>query len=240
MTPKQEQYRRRKIEQEAKYKGQFRERWFGWWRNPPDRFAFLIAIFTGGLFAATGGLWWATKDLVEDARASGRAWIIPHLLRLEKPLKAGEDASLVLFFGNSGREPAIRAGHYHEGASLPVDVLFGDVKTSTDRFQKAVEKMDIPDTCELAAENKFNGVIYPGSIDGSTNSITIDKKWITDQVANGSGFLVVKGCFVYETIKSMHKSRYCFFYNGKIADMRPAEHRNFLQSCPGEKENDAN
>jgi hypothetical protein len=66
--PEHERYGSRGAEEEAKYGNKFLEGWFGWWRNPPDRFAALIAIFTAGLFGATYGLWDATKELVKDAR----------------------------------------------------------------------------------------------------------------------------------------------------------------------------
>jgi hypothetical protein len=67
MTPKEE-YLARKAAQEAKYKRKFFERRFSWWRNPPDRFAFLVAFFTAALFAATMALYLATRDLVHDAK----------------------------------------------------------------------------------------------------------------------------------------------------------------------------
>jgi hypothetical protein len=239
MTPNHEQYWRRKAEQEAKYKSKFLENWFGWWRNPPDRFAFLIALFTAGLFAATAGLWVATRDLVDDARASGRAWIVPHILHLEAPLKAGETAKLLLYFGNSGREPAINVGQHHESASLPVEVIIGPDEDGSGRLRDAIQKMDLPDSCELASKNRLLGVVYPGAIDGNTNSINIDRKWITDKVATGFGFVVIKGCIIYETIRETHKSRYCFFYAGQIAALRPPEHQSWLQSCPSEVDNQA-
>lgn len=240
MTPEHEQYRRRKAEQEAKYKSKFLERWFGWWRNPPDRFAFLIAIFTAGLFAATAGLWIATTDLVDDAQSSGRAWMVPHLIHLEAPLKVGEAANLLLYYGNSGKEPAIRVGQHNESASLPIDFIVGEKATVTNRFRGAIENMNMPDSCEIASRDRFAGVVYPGSIDGNSNALTVDPKWITEGIVAGQGFIVVKGCIIYETIKATHKSKYCFFYNSLIAGMRPPEHRSYFQSCPSEKDNEAN
>jgi len=75
MTPELREYRRRWGESEAKSK---RERWFGWWRNPPDRFAALVAIFTALPFAATLALYFATRDLVIDALAAKK-----HVLLLQ-------------------------------------------------------------------------------------------------------------------------------------------------------------
>lgn len=59
-----EEYSARKAAREVKYKPAILERLFGWWRNPSDRFAGLIALFTALLFLATVRLWLATDDLV--------------------------------------------------------------------------------------------------------------------------------------------------------------------------------
>jgi hypothetical protein len=42
-----EEYKRQNEERDTKKKTKsFRERWFGWWKTPSDRFAFFIALFT--------------------------------------------------------------------------------------------------------------------------------------------------------------------------------------------------
>src|SRR5689334_19090871 len=107
MTPEHQEYRRRKAEQEAKYKNKRVERWFSWWRNPSDRFAALVAMFTALLFAATVGLYLATKDLVLDARMSGRAWLGPVNASIESPMLASQNLRMIVSFGNTGKEPAL-------------------------------------------------------------------------------------------------------------------------------------
>jgi hypothetical protein len=46
---KEEYQRQNEQRNEQKKAKSFRERWFGWWKNPSDRFAFFIAIFTAVL-----------------------------------------------------------------------------------------------------------------------------------------------------------------------------------------------
>jgi hypothetical protein len=106
MTPEHKEYRRRKAELDTRYKSPFAERWFGWWRNGPDRFAFLIALFTFALFAATAGLWLATNSLVEDARDSGRAWIGPADARLAEGIQKDKAVKIAIQYTNTGRQPA--------------------------------------------------------------------------------------------------------------------------------------
>ena len=75
-----EKYERNKKRYDAAHKLPFAKRWFGWWNNPSDRFSFLVAFFTCGVFAATVALWLATKDLVNDAEDTAerqlRAYIV--------------------------------------------------------------------------------------------------------------------------------------------------------------------
>lgn len=201
-----------------------------YWHNPSDKIALLVLGTNIVLAFATLGLYLATRNLVEDAKNAGRAWVVPHLLRLEKPLKPGEDASLLLFYGNSGREPANKVGTHNESASIGIETVIGPPETAPIRLREAIEKMNLPDSCEIADKQRLGGVVYPGSLDGNSNAVTVDQKWITQNVVNGLGFVIIKGCVVYETINLPHKSRYCFFYNSKIAELRPAEHRNYLQS----------
>jgi hypothetical protein len=55
--------------------------WFRWWKNPTDRFSFLLVVVTFLLFVATVGLYCATRDLVggaeDTARRQLRAYIGP-------------------------------------------------------------------------------------------------------------------------------------------------------------------
>jgi len=104
MTTKEE-YRARKSAEEAKYKNKFLERNLGWWRNPPDRFAALVAIFTAGLFFVTLRLWLATTDLVNgadiNAKQQLRAYVFFDATRVEI-----SDTELTMYVDNFGQTPA--------------------------------------------------------------------------------------------------------------------------------------
>jgi hypothetical protein len=132
MTPEHEQYRRRKAEQEAKYESQFLERRFGWWRNPPDRFAALVAIFTGLLFAATAGLWIATKDLVQDARETSARQLRAYVgISTTAPIQMSRE-KITITVDNFGQTPAKNLKIFSSwefipyGKDLPPDFKFPD------------------------------------------------------------------------------------------------------------------
>jgi hypothetical protein len=53
--------------------------WFWWWENPTDRFSFLLVFVTFLLFGATAGLYWATRNLVQDAERTSERQLRAYL-----------------------------------------------------------------------------------------------------------------------------------------------------------------
>jgi hypothetical protein len=104
-----EEYHRRKAAQESRYRHKFAERRFGWWRNPPDRFAFLLVAFTAGLFAATVALWYATRDLVLSAEKTAerqlRAYVAITEITVEN-IDSREAPIVDIHWKNVGQTPA--------------------------------------------------------------------------------------------------------------------------------------
>jgi hypothetical protein len=141
MTPESQEYRRRQAEKDAKYRGKFLERWFAWWRNPPDRFAALIAIFTAGLFAATYGLWDATKDLVRDAQMSGRAWLGPNDATIQSPMTLSQPIRAIIGFVNTGKEPAFANTSIFAKTYSPDDWKSGAAADDITKFQEGCMKL---------------------------------------------------------------------------------------------------
>ena len=172
----------------------------------------------------------AGKSLIE----ANRAWIVPHLLRLpQQPLKAGADATLILTYGNSGREPAKNVGHEPDSKNIGVEGLAGaTLETGIFRLRDLIEKAGFEDTCATADKKRLMGVVYPGPLDGSFASIVVAGNKITQAAIEGQAFIVIKGCFMYETMTEPHKSKYCLFYNKVLDDMKPLEYRNFFSNCP--------
>src|ERR1019366_5551924 len=109
-------------------------------------------------------------------------------------------------------------GRSEDPKSIPADILFGSTpETIMEKFRDAINKTNFSDSCSLAKKTHYSGVIYPGTLDGYFNAIAVKPELITDQIAKGFGFIIIKGCFTYETMKETHTSKYCFFYN-KIID----------------------
>jgi hypothetical protein len=67
-----------------------------WWENTPDRFSFFLVIATFFLAFVTGGLWWATRDLVIDARDSGEKQLRVLHDQLNEMKSSGEDTKKLI------------------------------------------------------------------------------------------------------------------------------------------------
>jgi hypothetical protein len=170
--------------------------------------------------------------------AANRAWVVPHLLKIMAPLEDGKNATLMFTYGNSGHEPAIRVGHKSDSKGIPIDAVANATPaTAVKSLNPAIESTNFADTCADAENDRTLGVIYPAqSPDSAYTTIIVDRQWIKQPLIDGLGFLVVKGCFSYETMTEPHQSKYCFFYNKVIDGIKPQEFRGLLSSCPSGNE----
>jgi hypothetical protein len=206
--------------------------------DPLARYTKWLGVFTGALALATIVsaivLWKTDTTLQETLIASNRAW-----LHLEHPIKANETASGLIYFGNVGHAAATNVGHHSEGASVAIGSYHpGPPEEEAFRFRDAIHALQMPDSCEIARKQRFAGVVYPLSSDSETKPATVGGKWVTSEIENGGGFLVIKGCLTYETMGEAHSSKYCFIYNPKVDAMRPAAHQGWWMSCVTDNEAD--
>jgi hypothetical protein len=223
MTLKEE-YEARKAAKEAKYKYKFLERWFSWWRNPPDRFAGLVALFTALLFAATVLLYLATRDLVLDAQSSGRAWVGPIAANIT-PFSLNSPIKAVVVYGNTGRQPALTNG------ILTPKIYSTEQWTNSDA---AKDIIDFKDSClRVKALAQAVHVVYPTTgftssniaYDATLRGLNDNQKInATDKLVSGDDIIAFRGCFVYSTIEIIRHTAFCFFYQANFTD---AAHLNF-------------
>lgn len=216
-----EQFQRRKAENEGRYRSRFRERWFGWWRNPPDRFAFLIALFTAGLFAATAGLWWATKDLVDDARSSGRAWLGP--VDATMPLgvpQVGQPLKVVIGYTNTGKEPALYNGQLVAHVFSLSEWTSGFAASTIIATQTVC--MNAPDIFRPMAKVAFPTTgfsTFQMTYDAGSSAITGENKILaTEKLIAGDEIVALMGCFVYRTVNTIKHTSFCYFYQQNASD----------------------
>jgi hypothetical protein len=59
-------------------------------------------------------------------------------------------------------------------------------------------------------------VIYPTTNSKYNLGARIDAPEIDDEVVSGEGVIVISGCFSYETIQTIHRSWYCYYYKSGV------------------------
>ena len=191
-----------------------------------------LVLMTAAIFYCQLRVFQQTDNTLNKTMiAADRARIVPHLLKLIAPLQAGQEASGVLFYGNSGREAARMVGRFDEAVSVVIPTNTSQLNV-TKTLRDQINNFPFKDSCAIAKTNRFSGVIYPGGLDGNTSGIYVEPKWIVQSTIDGLGFVIVKGCFVYETFNELHRSEYCFTYNQRIDGLKLPEHRMFFSNCP--------
>lgn len=216
-----EEYRARKAAQETKYKHPILERFFWWWRNPPDRFAFLVALFTAGLFFATLKLWQATISLVEDAEraseANTRAYVVITGIKWDGPPEIAKNQRIKILFRNVGKEAAsdfnlsvlVSPPFFFEpdGKGMPYippdKVQWPYIECHGDLpGQRVIGHRPVyPDVPNEAIWYAFN----PGGN-------TLGDVYVPQELLDGKATIWVAGCAVYRSLNKTRHSPFCFYY----------------------------
>lgn len=222
MSPKQEQYWRRKAEEQARYKNKYLERFFGWWRTPSDRFAGLIMAFTFLLFVATLLLWDATQDLVEDAKSSGRAWLGPVGATIETP-QIDRPVKATVVYTNTGRQPA-RASlflrpkvfteeEWNDGTAVR------HLQTARD-ICLAGKALELPILLAFPTSGFTN---YQHIFDGSRPDTPEPERLVADKgIIEGDKIVTFTGCVIYETLGHIRHTSFCYYYRAKSTELNMA------------------
>jgi len=205
---------------QASYKNPNVERFLGWWRTPSDRFAGLIAAFTLCLFVATCGLWRATTDLVEDAKASGRAWLGPINAGID-PLADGKPLKIVIAYNNTGKEPA-QASWFVLPIIYPKEkwndgTAFKEVGINRDNCLKysrldGVLNLAFPTSGFTSYQLTYDASIKPEPpTEHDPKLLTADAPMLA-----GDNIVVLMACMTYRTLGAIHHTSFCYWYRNKV------------------------
>jgi hypothetical protein len=179
----------------------------------------ITAIATVAVAFATVFLYYATRDLVEDAKhafeIANRAWVAPISIGLASTLEKGKPISIGLRYENVGKVPAIDL-HEHYAIFSPPDTAMDD--------GSAMAFVDKNDVCDGVEPWKDAQVLYPGA-GGTTLTLSlkpIDPKTgkgvpLYDDFMSGNHSVIVQFCIAYKTLEATHKSAFCYFYRPNIA-----------------------
>jgi hypothetical protein len=195
--------------------------------------AFLLALATVALAVIGYWQWQALKHTDETQLALTRAWVTPLSMVARSQPAEGTPFHVVFDYGNLGREPAINMGQRKSEKLVPVagaELIEGP----SEHLRQMIDDKGDPNVCEEAYKVRGK-IIYPTQNNLQDELIFSPKDGIvTAESISGSKSIVIKGCFVYETIRTIYYSRYCFYYNSMVNPLLfPA---NMLSYCPSGNE----
>jgi hypothetical protein len=174
---------------------------FSFWKNPTDRFAFLLVIVTFLLFIATAALYCATSNLVTESERTAaqqlRAYLVPSppsLTKNARNSRTGLTNFTVSFaFDNTGQTPA-----YDVRTRLAITIrespLVADLKMQGTLAERAI----------VGKVVKYSGLQSDGFDDGQIREIA----------SGGNQRLYMRGHTCYASLGKAHHISFCFAYLG--------------------------
>jgi hypothetical protein len=200
-----EEYKRQNEERDKKNDAQsFRERWFGWWKTPSDRFAALIALFTAVLaFVAwrqLAAMRSADDKIGDQVRAVGRQLSLMEADQRPWVFARGVSPWSALLVSDEKVQTTLQFELYNSGKSPARFVTIQGAMFPTSASQESVLKSW--NTCaEYRKTIQYAGaVIFPSVPVPQNHVFTMDAAdtavWKTTP-ADKPNTLIVVGCVDY-------------------------------------------
>ena len=152
--------------------------------------------------AAVGVAWLAWRTADEHLVSDTRAWIAIGDIVVDKPFELGKTQEIYLLFGNTGRSPALKTNRSIKVISLPRKNI-----AARDAIKSAIKSATKCDTLKPDTEGF---AVYPTNTISDRNKELLDTKQIAQFVAK-SHYLMIAGCFAYETANDDRISEFCRF-----------------------------
>jgi hypothetical protein len=168
----------------------------------------LIAAIAAGL------LWWELGLIVDQERAAlaasrsaVRAWLVPVQVQALSSLDTTWPPVFRVTYLNSGRQPAtgIRNTLFTAEAMPPSD---RDSDWLTLPLWSQSPELRPEQMCKGVVPSEGADTAYPGQIPYTVDTIP-NPKIAAEGIRAGRRFLIIGGCFAYQTEGAMHHSSFC-------------------------------
>ena len=143
--------------------------------------------------------------------ASERAWVGPRNAKISNAPASDKDLSIMLEYGNTGREPAVET-------AFDTEVFTAAEEESANTLQRI---NDFIGRCKNMWKPDQAAVVYPSvGLSAANYTLTriMDKSLVDDDVVTGVKTIYFSGCFSYKTAETIHRSWYCYFYKAGKTD----------------------
>jgi hypothetical protein len=189
-----------------------------------------LPIVTFLLFAATGALYLATRDLVHDAERTAekqlRAWVVPTGAKIDGAIELGVPLRFKVTFENAGKEVALDTVHswgVSETFDVPGDAAGIPYIDPSKVNWPRIAGCDNP----MFSSADAGRSIYPGAKYEDIRYVFSSGP--TKEFINKKASFFVVGWFTYRTADKIHCSPYCLYWQPHRD--RPIEQSTF-EFCP--------
>lgn len=177
---------------------------FGWWKNPTDRFSFLLVLVTFLLFIATVGLYCATRDLVHDAKETSERQLRAYVgIITDTGLRVNPD-NTAFFLDNYGLTPATDVKIFSNWEFLPTGQDLSANFAFEDR-ECADKIKSVPSVMLIFPKNRALTV--------RRHCIATDEVFNLQKAERGELSAFYYGNITYKDIfKERRRTNFCFIY----------------------------
>ena len=136
-----------------------------------------------------------------------RAWIAPGSIRLGAPLETGKFNEVFLNYRNPGKQPATNMIYRIE----PIALARNDIDKTGVIEARILQAMN-GIQCTSREPSADGAVVYPSGEGNEGIRVGITKELVA-KVQNKKNYLLIAGCFAYETFGETHHSAFCRFFD---------------------------
>jgi hypothetical protein len=152
----------------------------------------------------------ATKQSENSDKAliqAQRAWVGPRNAAFAAEPAVGKPIEITMEYQSSGHEPAL-------AFIYAIDPFLATTDDDTNGIV-AAKLQNYAMSCKNTREWQGGSVIYPttgGFGGGYTLSVKTKDDFVDEPLTKGEKFLLLQGCFLYQTFDAPRHSYFCYFY----------------------------
>lgn len=155
----------------------------------------------------------------ETLVASGRAWVGPTDVTLDKVPKITEPLTIILLYQNTGRQPALDVNRF-----IKVNIVESYSVKEGQPDSRVVENTE---SCKTSLPSSGQQAAWPTTgFNNFTLTANLDRSPLQTGIQAGNKALAVYGCFAYRTFDRVHRTAYCYYFE---PGMTQIEHLNVCQ-----------
>ncbi len=177
-------------------------------------FLTFIAATAAAIFTKmeADGAWEQVKVAREIAINAQRAWLAPSGIKIHEPFMPDTYHEVFLTYANPGKEPAQKINWEFWSIALPIK----DIR-DPDAVNATISKVMGGIECKDRKLNEHGPVAYPTDTQTYYVRVGVGKEKV-NLILDKKAYLLIAGCFTYETFGNPHHSFVCRFFDSSVGE----------------------